>query len=163
MVRLIHGLKELDKFRNKLKKNGMKATEQRIAVHEAMLDLGHASADMVCEWLEENSSVTVTKASVYNTLNQMAVLGIYDCRMSANNKMYFDAVTDPHFHMYDCVNHCFKDITDEDLHSRLLTAIGTKRFRGYKIESIDIQFVVRPTKKATSQPRKQMGEGRKRR
>lgn len=163
MGRQAHSFKELDKFRNQLKKNGLKATEQRVAVHEAMMDLGHASADMVCEWLDENSSANVTKTSVYNILNQMALLGIYDYRMSANNKMYFDVVTAPHFHMYDCANHCFKDIMDEELHSRLLAAIGTKRFRGYKIENIDIQFVVRPTKKATSQPRKQTEEGRKHR
>lgn len=146
MRRLTHSFKELDKFRNQLKKNGLRSTEQRVAVHEAMMDLGHASVDMICEWLEENSSVKVTRTSVYNILNQMALLGIYDYRMSANNKMYFDIVTAPHFHIYDCVNHNFKDIVDDNLHAKLLATIGTKRFRGYKIENIDIQFVVRPTK-----------------
>ena len=35
-----------------LKKNGLKATPQRLAVHEAMTHLGHASADQVAELIK---------------------------------------------------------------------------------------------------------------
>ena len=37
----------IEYFRELLRKNGLKVTPQRIAVHEAMLRLGHACADMV--------------------------------------------------------------------------------------------------------------------
>lgn len=147
MIKPEHREKELDKFRGRLEKVRLKATSQRIAIHEAMMDLGHASADMVCEWLKNNSDTKVTLASVYNNLAQLALLQIYGYRMSANNKMYFDVTVKPHFHMYDCINHTYKDINDEKLYSELIEKIGTKRFRGYKIDNIDIQFVVRPSKK----------------
>ena len=39
----------LDEFRSRLKRHGLKATRQRLEVHEAMMALGHASADMVTE------------------------------------------------------------------------------------------------------------------
>jgi len=147
MIKLEHNVKERDKFLVRLEKAGLKATAQRVAIHEAMMDLGHASADMVCEWLKENSDTGVTMASVYNNLTQMALRQIYGYRMSANNKMYFDVTVKPHLHLYDCINHTYRDVIDEKLYSELIEKIGTKRFRGYKIDNVDIQFVVRPTKK----------------
>ena len=73
-----------------LKKNGLKATPQRLAVHEAMTHLGHASADQVAEFIDKKGETKITMASVYNTLCQMALLGIYSYRHSAANKMFFD-------------------------------------------------------------------------
>lgn len=136
-----------EKFKARLKKAGLKATVQRLAVHEAMTELGHASADMVSRWLDENSTTHVTVASVYNILAQLAELGIYSYRMSANNKMYFDVNTTGHMHVYDCENHSFRDLMDERLYEDILQRIGSRRFRGYRIEGVDIQFIVRPTRR----------------
>lgn len=140
-------LRTFEKFKARLKKAGLKATAQRLAVHEAMTELGHASADMVSQWLDENSTTHVTVASVYNILTQMAELGIYSYRMSANNKMYFDVNTTGHIHVYDCENHSYRDLMDERLYEDILQRIGSRRFRGYRIEDIDIQFIVRPTRR----------------
>ena len=130
-----------------LKKHSLKATPQRLAVHEAMMALGHASADMVTDMIKQNSQAKVTVASVYNILTQMAALGVYHYRLSANNKMYFDVNTFKHIHLYDHENHVFKDVIDEELIALIESHLGRKRFRGYKVESIDIQIVGRPSKK----------------
>ena len=140
-------LRTFEKFKARLKKAGLKATVQRLAVHEAMTELGHASADMVSQWLDENSTTHITVASVYNILTQLSELGIYSYRMSSNNKMYFDVNTTGHMHVYDCENHSFRDLMDERLYEDILQRIGSRRFRGYKIEGVDIQFVVRPTRR----------------
>lgn len=140
-------LRTFEKFKARLKKAGLKATAQRLAVHEAMTELGHASADMVSQWLDENSTTHITVASVYNILTQLSELGIYSYRMSANNKMYFDVNTTGHMHVYDCENHSFRDLMDERLYEDILQRIGSRRFRGYRIEGVDIQFIVRPTRR----------------
>ena len=70
----------IEKFKNDLKRHGLKATPQRLAVHEAMMKLGHASADMVTEEIRESGTTKVTVASVYNILSHLALLGIYDHR-----------------------------------------------------------------------------------
>lgn len=140
-------LRTFEKFKARLKKAGLKATAQRLAVHEAMTELGHASADMVSQWLDENSTTHITVASVYNILTQLSELGIYSYRMSANNKMYFDVNTTGHMHVYDCENHSFRDLMDESLYEDILQRIGSRRFRGYRIEGVDIQFIVRPTRR----------------
>ena len=48
---------------------------------------------------------------------------------------------------YDKENHTFKDVLDDDLAAAIHTLLGRKRFKGYKVESIDIQIVGRPNRK----------------
>lgn len=137
----------IEEFKQILKKHSLKATPQRLAVHEAMISLGHASADMVTEAIEMKATTKVTVASVYNILTNLAMLGIYHYRMSSNNKMYFDVNTFEHIHLYDKENHVFKDVIDEELFNLINSHLARKRFKGYKVESIDVQIVGRPTRK----------------
>ena len=44
-----HKCPNLEEYKLLLKKHSLKATPQRLAVHEAMMSLGHACADMVTE------------------------------------------------------------------------------------------------------------------
>jgi Fe2+ or Zn2+ uptake regulation protein len=138
-------LSAMDRFKSILKRHSLKATPQRLAVHEAMLCLGHASADQVCEFLESKGGTRVTVASVYNILTQMTLLGIYTHRFSANNKMYFDVNGYKHIHLYDTVNNEFKDVMDDELLEMVESRVRARRFRGYKVDGVDIQIVCHPT------------------
>ena len=140
----------MEEFKALLKKHSLKATPQRLAVHEAMISLGHACADMVTEEITRQGKAKVTVASVYNILTQLAMLGVYHHRLSSNNKMYFDVNTFKHMHLYDHENHVFKDVVDEELLEMIESHLGRKKFRGYRVESIDIQLVGRPTRKKYS-------------
>lgn len=143
----MHRCPSLEEFRNLLKKHALKATPQRLAVHEAMTALGHASADMVTEEIRMKGTTKVTVASVYNILTHLAMLGIYDYRLSANNKMYFDVNTFKHIHLYDCDNHSFRDVIDDELIALIESYLMRKRFKGYKIEGVDVQLIGRPNRK----------------
>ena len=142
-----HRCPTIEEYKVLLKKHSLKATPQRLAVHQAMIQLGHACADMVTEKIKEDGSAKVTVASVYNILTHMAMLGIYHYRLSANNKMYFDVNTFKHIHFYDKDNHVFRDVVDDDLVSLIESHLSRKRVKGYKIEGFDIQLVGRPTRK----------------
>ena len=145
-----HKCPSLEEFKAILKKHALKATPQRLAVHEAMMNLGHASADMVTDAIKEKEAAKVTVASVYNILTQMAMLGIYHYRLSSNNKMYFDVNTFKHIHFYDQANHVFRDVIDDELVQMIESHLSRKKVKGYKIESFDIQLVGRPTRKKYS-------------
>lgn len=134
----------VEDFRVRLKKNGLKVTPQRIAVHKAMLKLGHACADDVTGEILKDGETKVTVASVYNILTQFSLLGIYQHRMSSNNKMYFDVNTFKHIHVYDTENHVYIDVKDEDLYKEIESKLLSKRFKGYKIDGIDIQILAHP-------------------
>lgn len=136
----------VDEFKKALRRHGLKATRQRVEVHEAMMSLIHASADTVTAKILSKGS-TVTVASVYNILTQLADLKIYGRRLSSNNKMYFDVLNSRHLHLYDKENHTFRDVDDAGLMELVLTHLKRRKFKGYTIEDIDIQFIARPTRK----------------
>ena len=129
-----------------LRGSGLKATAPRLAVYEAMLSLGHASADDVCAMLKASGD-TCTVATVYNVLETFVEKGLLSRRFSSNNKMYFDVNSCRLIHLYDSVNHEFKDIVDESLYEYLDSHFKRRSFRGYKIDSVDVQLVCHPAVK----------------
>lgn len=139
----------LQEFKTSLRRHDLKATRQRLAVHEVMMDLVHASADMVASELARRGGTRVTVASVYNILSQLADMRIYARRLSAANKMFFDVISPRHLHLYDRENHVFRDVADEQLQDMVTAQLRRRRFKGFTIEDIDIQFIVRPTKRKT--------------
>lgn len=137
----------LEKFRAVLKSKGLKATPQRLAVHKAMLEMTHACAEQVAAHIQAGGEVKISVASVYNTLNQLSAMGIYHCRFSADSKLHFDINTHRHVHLYDKVNHEFKDIADEDAITEVESYFRGRRFRGFKVDEVDIQLICHPTKR----------------
>ena len=135
-----------DEFRSQLRRHDLKATRQRLAVHDVMMQLGHASADMVCDELRQRGS-GVTVASVYNILSQLADFRIYNRRLSATNKMFFDIVASRHIHLYDRENHTYRNLQDEELSTLVAAHLKRRKFKGYTIEDIDIQLIAKPTRK----------------
>ena len=146
MVRSKHPITTPDELRSQLRRHGLRATKQRIAVHEVMMELEHASADMVQEKLAERGA-KVTVASVYNILSQLADYRIYSRRMSATNKMFFDIVASRHIHLYDRENHTYRNLQDEELSTLVAAHLKRRKFKGYTIEDIDIQLIAKPTRK----------------
>ena len=71
-------IKDEEAFRRQLKSRSLKLTPQRLAVHRAMCELIHASADMVQEHIGEECKISTV--SIYNILSELADNGIYSRR-----------------------------------------------------------------------------------
>ena len=140
------GIPNLVQFRRMLGEKGLKATSQRLSVHEAMIALGHASAEDVSKYLAEQGT-PVAPATVYNILSALADLKIYGRCSGRSNKMYFDARPGRHLHLYDTRSEAWRDLDDEELLSWLEAHFKGRRFRGYKIEGFEVQLLCRPTRK----------------
>lgn len=141
-----------EQFKNLLKDAGMKATPQRLAVHDAMMVLGHASADMVADYISKNSQTSIAVASVYNILSGLADLRIYSRRLSSSNKMFFDVNSSKHIHLYDTRFNEYLDIPDNDVLALVESKFKGRKFKGYKIDGIDVQIICHSTKR---KPRKE--------
>jgi Fe2+ or Zn2+ uptake regulation protein len=146
MVRSKHSIPTLDDFRSQLRRHNLRATQQRLAVHEVMMALEHASADMVQNELAARGA-SVTVASVYNILSQLADYRIYSRRLSATNKMFFDIEGSRHIHLYDRENHSYRNLQDEELSELVAAHLKRRKFKGYTVEGIDIQIIAKPTRK----------------
>lgn len=130
-----------EKFRSMLKSRGFRITETRMAVHRAMMDLEHATAEQVAEWLKANNDAAASVSSIYNVLQQMAVAGIYAYRLSADSKRYFDVCNFSHAHLYDRKNGVYKNLPDGAIRDAINATLKKHRFRGYTVEDIDVQVV----------------------
>ena len=141
------GIPDILHFKRLLRDKNLKATPQRMAVHEAMSALGHASAEDVSQWIAEQGEVRVSPASVYNILSLLADLGIYARCSGRGGKKVFDVRAKQHFHLYDTRNEAWRDLEDAELLSLLEAQLKGRRFRGYRIEGFELQLLCRPTRK----------------
>ena len=137
-MRRMNSAPDMERFRSILKNKALKATPQRLAVHEAMLELGHASADMVCEHVLKSGITTITVASVYNILSQLTAMGLYRIIPSMSGVVWYDSLTKPHMHIYNRKKNEFKDLEDDALMLKLQAFFKENPPKGYKVDEIDV-------------------------
>lgn len=77
------------------------ATPQRLEVAEILLEkLQHLSADQIIDRLRARGS-TVSKATVYNTLNLFVERGLVNECIVDPERRFYDSNTHAHHHFYD--------------------------------------------------------------
>ena len=136
-------MKEAPETSDLLKQKGLKATPQRIAVYDAMRELGHASADDVRQSIGSAGQMDITVATVYNVLQSLTEAGLLHRRLSANNKMYYDITMKDHCHIYDESTHTITDFNDSGLMEVVNEYIRKKRISNFDLNYVDIQLMGR--------------------
>ena len=99
----------------KFEDHGVLPTPQRLEVADVLLGKPqHLSADQIIEKLREENS-TVSKATVYNTLNLFEKRGlIKECLVDPERRFY-DSTTQPHHHFYNADTGELSDIPMNDI------------------------------------------------
>lgn len=89
------------------------ATPQRVEVARILLERPqHLSAEHIIEQLRANGS-SVSKATVYNTLNLFSERGLVNEVMVDPVRKFYDSTTRPHHHFYNVDSGELSDIPDE--------------------------------------------------
>lgn len=138
---------DAESFGKALKAHGLRVTPQRLAVHRVMVELIHASADDVYAVLKGNGDVAITRATVFNILEDLTAKGIYARRYGPEGKMYFDVNAFRHVHLYDTRGGEFLDVEADELLLAVETGLKRRRFKGYSIDGFDIQIICHSTRK----------------
>lgn len=141
------GIPDIIQFKRLLKDRGLKATPQRVAVHEAMRALVHAGADEVAAYIAAQGETRISPASVYNILSMLADLRIYSRRSSQAGRLVFDVRTGHHVHLYDTQGQAWRDIEDPELLAWMEEHFRGRRFRGFKLDGVEVQLLCHPTRK----------------
>ena len=81
----------------KLRKSGLRATPQRIAIYEALESFGHAKPEAVFEKVRKKFE-GISIATVYSSLNTLAEKGVISRLILSDNSQYFDITNIPHSH-----------------------------------------------------------------
>jgi len=118
---------------------GILATPQRLEVAEILLEKPqHMSADQIIDRLREAGS-SVSKATVYNTLNLFGERGIVREVMVDPARKFYDSTTRPHHHFYNVDTGELHDIPDDQVRFSELPPMP----EGTRSESIELLIRIR--------------------
>ncbi len=118
----------------KLSSSGLRQTFQRRKILEFLISTdSHPTAGAIYKKIVKDIP-TVSRTTVYNTVNKLAEEGIIKCIKTKDSQMRFDAKTEPHYHfvcskcgkIYD-IGVCCKNVLNYD--------VG-----GHKIEDVFICY-----------------------
>ena len=103
------------KVQEKLKLYGLRPTRARTRIGMILLDKPkHLSADQVHEKLKLKG-YTISKATVYNTLNAFAKYGIVSEVTIDPSRTYYDSTTKAHHHFFNVDPGQLMDIASDDI------------------------------------------------
>lgn len=120
---------------DRLRGAGLRPTRQRLALAKMLFDGPdrHITAEMLHKESGSNG-VSVSLATVYNTLNQFTTAGLLREIVVDGDRSYFDTNTSNHHHFYDAGARQLADIdNDEVVLKKLPTAP-----EGTRISRVDI-------------------------
>ena len=124
-----------------LKKAGLKITPQRIAVFEAVIELkNHPTAEQVIDFIKLNHPHIAT-GTVYKTLDTFVEKGLIKKVKTDRDIMRYDAMTDPHHHLYCASSDRIEDFLDTELLRMIEQYFEKHEIPNFKIEDIKLQII----------------------
>jgi Fur family peroxide stress response transcriptional regulator len=128
------------KIKDRLKEAGLKVTPQRLAILEAVSDLGnHPSAENIIEYIR-SSHPGIATGTVYKVLDVLVEKNLIRKVKTEKDVMRYDGVLDNHHHLYCAQSERIEDYTDEELDQILQEYFRKKAIPGFRIEEINLQI-----------------------
>lgn len=127
------------KLADRLVGAGVAPTPQRLEIADILLDgPKHLSADQILEALRAAGS-TVSKATVYNTLNLFGERGLVREVIVDPSRTFFDSTTHPHHHIYNVDTGVLSDVADDQIEISGLPELP----EGTEADSVEVLIRVR--------------------
>ncbi|WP_018718821.1 iron response transcriptional regulator IrrA [Arhodomonas aquaeolei] len=129
-----------DQLRTHLRRAGLRATRARLDL--ATLIFGEGDRHFTAEALHReagDAAIDVSLATIYNTLNRLAAVGLLQRIVLDSRRTYFDTNTQPHHHLFDEDAGRLEDVPVGAVELNGLPDIPD----GTHIESVDIVIRVR--------------------
>lgn len=120
-------------------RHGILPTPQRLKIAEILLAKPqHLSAEQIIDRLRASGS-SVSKATVYNTLNLFGERGLIKELAVDPERRYYDSKTFAHHHFYNVDTGEFTDIDEDQVSFRELPALP----KGTESQSVEVLIKVR--------------------
>ena len=128
-------MRKTDSIAEKLTQAGLRPTAQRVALARVLFDGGdkHVSAESLFEDVAK-SGLSVSLATVYNTLHQFKAAGLLRELAIEGDRSYYDTNTSNHFHLFNEEDGALMDIDPATLKISGLPALP----KGKVIDRIDV-------------------------
>jgi Fur family peroxide stress response transcriptional regulator len=137
----------VEEYRNKLIEKGLKVTPQRMAILEAIFTLNnHPTAENIIEYIHINHP-NISTATVYKVLDTFVANELIKRVKTERDIMRYDAILEPHHHIYCSDSDCIEDYNDDELNKLLKEYFTKKRIPNFKIEDLKLHIIGKFTNK----------------
>lgn len=140
-----------EELRQRLVACGLKATQQRIVVFEAVMELHgqHPTAEDVYQRLKP-ANPSISLGTVYKTLDTFAETCLVKRALSEEGGKRYDANTQVHNHIYCSNTKEILDFEDAELEQLLKEFFSKRKLENFEIKGVSVQLTgnkVEPDKK----------------
>ena len=129
---------DTEKIKGKISEGGLKFTHQRMVICEAIYSAqNHPTAEAVYD-LIKNSNPSISKGTVYKTLETFVNAGIIRKFVDNGGIMRFDPVLDAHSHLYCKNSNEIRDYRNEELESLIKGFFDKNNIENFEVDEISI-------------------------
>lgn len=137
---------KLEEISNILIEKDLKVTPQRIAIFEAILELGnHPTAEQILEFIRKNNP-NISLATVYKVLDVFVENKLINTVKTDKDIKRYDTFANKHHHIYYSDSEFIEDYVDNELNELLVKYFENKSIPNFLIEDIKLQIIGKSTK-----------------
>jgi Fur family peroxide stress response transcriptional regulator len=137
---------DIIEIRNRLKNSGLRVTPQRLAVLSTLIESDrHPDADQIARVVRAQHS-NIAVGTIYHILDNLVQKGIINKVQTEQNVVRYDAIIEPHIHLYSGEENRIEDYFDEELFDLIDDYLQKKKIKGFKVNDIRIKFLGEFTK-----------------
>ena len=130
----------MSEIRNRLTDNGLKVTQQRVAILEAIIALNnHPTAENIIDFIRKNHP-NIATATVYKVLDILIENKLIKRVKTDRDIMRYDGIMEHHHHLYCSECDLIEDYMDEELDELLKEYFKKKNFKGFYVEDFIVQI-----------------------
>lgn len=130
----------MEKFKNILKEHGLKATIQRLAIYEALINTRkHPTADDIYRVVNAKYS-GISLSTVYNTLETFVANNLVKKVSTDNGTIKYDAILDSHHHLLCEDTNTISDYYNDELDNILREYFEKNEIKNFNINDIKLQI-----------------------
>jgi Fur family peroxide stress response transcriptional regulator len=137
---------DIVEIRNRLKNSGLRVTPQRIAVLLALIDSDkHPDADQIARVVRAQHP-NIAVGTIYHILDNLVQKGIINKVQTEQNVVRYDAIVEPHIHLYSGEENRIEDYFDKEFFDLIDDYLQKKKIKGFKVNDVRIKFLGEFTK-----------------
>ncbi len=119
---------------------GLKATPRRLAILGAIISLdNHPTADEIIGFLKERK-LNIGRATIYKALDSLLAKRIILRVETGNDIIRYDAVNEPHHHLFSTESGTIKDYRNEEISMILENYFRKNKIVGFEIDEIKLHL-----------------------
>ena len=133
-------MKNVD-FKNQLNGKGLRITPQRLVILEAIARLkNHPTAENILDFIKKHHPHIAT-GTVYKILDVLVEKGLINKVKTDRDIMRYDAILNPHHHLYSSESDQIEDYFDDHLSKLISDYFKTHKIPGFVINDIKLQII----------------------